>query len=72
MSFLKNGYVNYSAIFDTSAEQSEAHVLKGCIKNGSIVKLHNKVLIIRNLCDCVLPLVRLSQIALFWILDHSE
>ena len=39
----------YRAIFDTSAERSEAHVLKGCIKNCSIVKLYK---IITNK-DCV-------------------
>ena len=40
--------ITYRAIFDTSAEQSEAHVLMGCIKNCSIVKLYNinKVLIL--------------------------
>ena len=31
-----------------SAERSEAHVLKGYIKNCSIVKLYNKVLISTN------------------------
>ena len=31
--------VNYRANFDTSADRREAHVLKGCIKNCSIVKL---------------------------------
>ena len=36
--------VDYRAIFDTIAERSEAHVLKGCIKNFSIVKIYNKVL----------------------------
>ena len=40
--------INYRAIFDTSAEQSETHVLMGCIKNCSIVKLYNKVLLITN------------------------
>ena len=36
-------------IFDASADRSEAHMLmKGCIKNCSIVKLHNKVQIINN------------------------
>ena len=38
----------FIAIFDTSAEWSEAYVLKGCIKNCSIVKLYNKVLIITD------------------------
>ena len=38
--------LNNRAIFVTSAKQSEAHVLTGCIKNCSIVKLYNKVLII--------------------------
>ena len=33
------------AIFDTSAKQREAHVLKWCIKNCSIVKLYYNVLI---------------------------
>ena len=42
--------LKYRAIFDTSAKQSEAHVLKWCIKNCSIVKLYNKVLIITNVC----------------------
>ena len=42
--------LNYRAIFDTRAKQSEAHVLKGCIKNYSLVKLYNKVLIITNMC----------------------
>ena len=36
--------LNYRAIFDTSAKWSEAHMLKGCIKNFSIDKLYNKVL----------------------------
>ena len=36
---------NYSAIFEASTDLSEAHVLKRCIKNCSIVKLYNKVLI---------------------------
>ena len=40
--------LDYRAIFDTSVEWSEEHVLKGCIKNYSIVKLFNKVLIIPN------------------------
>ena len=41
--------LNYWAIFDTSAEPIEAYMLKGCIKNYSIVKLvYNKVLIINN------------------------
>ena len=40
---------NYRAIFDTSTKQSEAQVLKGCVKNCSIVKLYNKVLIISHL-----------------------
>ena len=35
--------LNYRAIFDTSVERGEAHMLKGCIKNYSIVKLNNKV-----------------------------
>ena len=37
---------NYSAIFEASTDLSEAHVLKRCIKNYSIVKLYNKVVII--------------------------
>ena len=41
-------FLNYRAFFDTSAKRSEAHVLKGCIKNGSIVKLYNIVQIINN------------------------
>ena len=36
--------------FDTSAEQSEAHVLDECIKNCSIFKLYNKLLIINSIC----------------------
>ena len=32
--------------FDTSTKRSETHVLKGCIKNCSIIKLYHKVLII--------------------------
>ena len=46
----------YRAIFDTSANRSETHALKGCIKNFSIVKLYNKVLIINNVCTkcCVI------------------
>ena len=40
---------NYRAIFDTyNVERSEAHVLKGCIQNCSIVKVYNKVLIINH------------------------
>ena len=42
--------LNYRAIFVTCAERSEAHMLKRCIKNCSIVKLYNKVLIITNGC----------------------
>ena len=41
---------NYMAIFDTSAKRCEAHVLKWCIKNCSIVKRYNKVVIITNVC----------------------
>ena len=35
--------LDYIANFDTSAEQSEALTLKGCIKNCSIIKIYNKV-----------------------------
>ena len=49
--------LNYKEIFDTSAEQSDAHVLKGCIKNGSIVKLYNKVLIIDYVCKCCCTII---------------
>ena len=42
--------LNYRAIFDTSAERSEAGMLKGRIKNYSTVKLYNKVLIIASSC----------------------
>ena len=41
-------FLNYRAILDTSVERSEAHMLKRCIKNCSIVKLYNKALIITN------------------------
>ena len=39
--------LNNKAIFDASAERRKAHVLKGCIKNCSIVKSYiiNKVLL---------------------------
>ena len=40
--------LNYKEIVDRSAERSETHMLKGCIKNYSIVKPYNKVLIICN------------------------
>ena len=39
--------LNSRAIFDISAERSEAYLLKGCIKNCSIIKLYNKVLSIK-------------------------
>ena len=44
-------------MFDTSAEQSEAHVLKECFKNCFIVKLYNKVPIKNNggPIGCTLP-----------------
>ena len=38
----------YGASFDTSAKRNEACVLKGCIKNCSIVELYNKVLLINT------------------------
>ena len=52
--FILLGTYNYRAIFDTSAERSEAHVLKGYIKNCFIVKLYNKVLIITNVLSKLL------------------
>ena len=38
------------AIFNSSVKRSEAHVLKRCIKNCSIVKLYYKIVIINNAC----------------------
>ena len=38
--------LNHIAILGTIAEKSEAYMLKGCIKNYSIAKLYNKVLVI--------------------------
>ena len=46
--------LNHRSIFDRTTKRSEAHVLKGCIKNCSIVKLYYKVKIINNIStrDC--------------------
>lgn len=44
MEFIKKLYcLTFRAIYSTNAEQSDAHMRKGSIKNCSIVELYNKV-----------------------------